>query len=133
MKALKIISILIAVYIGVVVVFESMLGYFQPENQSTLVLTTTDENGSTKARVLARNESNSQLYVSANHWPRAWYNETLKHPTVQITLNGATSDYLAVPITGEEHDRVDRENPHGIGFRILVGFAPRKFFRLDPK
>ena len=45
MKAVKIFAILILVYVGIVIVFESLLGYYQPENQSTLIITTTDENG----------------------------------------------------------------------------------------
>jgi len=132
-KALKIVAILFLVYVGVVVLFESMLGYFQPENQGTLVLTTTDEDGISTDRVLVRNVSNGHIYVSANHWPRAWYYETLENPNVRIDSEGTTGEYLAVPVTGEEHDRVDRENPHGIGFMLLVGFAPRYFFRLDPR
>jgi hypothetical protein len=32
-----------------------------------------------------------------------------------------------------EHDRVEREHKHGLGFRILTGFPPRYFLRLDPR
>ncbi|MCZ6503232.1 MAG: nitroreductase/quinone reductase family protein [Gammaproteobacteria bacterium] len=133
MKAVKIFTILILVYVGMVIVFESLLGYYQPENQSTLIITTTDEDGIEKNRVLARLESNGQLYIAANHWPRAWYYQTLDNPNVQITFEGDTSDYLAVPVTGEEHERVNSDNRHSIVFRILVGFAPRYFFRLEPR
>ena len=133
MKALKIVAILILAYVSVVVLFESMLGYFQPENQSTLVITTTDEDGISTDRVLVRNVSNGKIYVSANHWPRAWYHDALENPNVQVYSDGAKGEYLAVAVTGEEHHRVDSENPHGIGFNILVGFAPRYFFRLDPR
>jgi hypothetical protein len=133
-KAIKIIVILALVYVGIVVLFESMLGYFQPENQSTLIITTTDKDGVSNDRVLVRLDSNEQLYVSANHWPRAWYHQALENPNVQVVLDdGKKGAYLAVPVTGEEHDRVDRDNKHGIGFRILVGFAPRYFVRLDPR
>jgi len=132
-KAIKIFAILILVYVGIVVVFESLLGYFQPENRSTLIITTTDEDGIAKNRVLARLESNGQLYVATNHWPRAWYYQTLVNPNVQVTFEGDTSDYLAVPVTGEEHERVNSDNRHSIAFRILIGFAPRYFFRLEPR
>lgn len=133
MKAVKIIAILFLVYIGIIVTFESLLGYFQPAGQSTLVITTTDEDGSTNDRVLARLESNGQLYVAANHWPRAWYNQALENPNVQVTLNGEKGAYLAVAVTDEEHDRVDGENNLGTVFRILTGFPPRYFVRLDPR
>lgn len=133
MKAAKIIAILILVYAGIVITFESLLGYFQPAGQSTLVITTTDSDGTTNDRVLARLESNGQVYVAANHWPRAWYNQVLKNPSVQVAFGGEKGNYLAVPATDEEHDRVNRENSPSIVFRILTGFPPRYFVRLDPR
>ena len=133
MKALKLISILILVYIAIVVAFESSLGYFQPTWQSTLVITTTGEDGSQNDRVLTRLESNGQLYVAANHWPRAWYRQALARPNVQVTLDGEKGTYLAVPIADEEHERVNRDNRLGFAFRILTGFPPRYFVRLDSR
>ena len=133
MKAVKIIAIMLLIYIGIVAAFESLLGYFQPTSQNTLVITTTDEDGTTKDRVLARLESNRQLYVAVNHWPRAWYKRALKNPNVQVALDGEKGAYLAVPVTVEEHNQVNRENSLGLGFRILTGFPPRYFFRLDPR
>ncbi len=133
MKAVKLIVISLVVYIGIVVAFESMIGIFQPENQSTLVITTTDEDGNSSDRVLARLESNGQLFVSANHWPRTWYNEALANPNVQVTLEGEKVNYLAVPASDDEHARVDGESPHNLGFRFLTGFPPRYFLRLNPR
>lgn len=132
MKAVKIIAILLLVYLGIVVVFESLLGYYQPEGQHTLVITTTDGDSNEHSRVVTRLESHGKLYVAANHWPRAWYHQALDHPNVQVSLGGEKRAYLAVPVSDEEHDRVDRENSLGIGFRILTGFPPRYFVRLDP-
>jgi hypothetical protein len=132
-KAAKIIVISFLVYVGIVVVFESLIGYFQPAGPGTLVITTKDDGGGTNARVLGRLESNGQLYVAANHWPRAWFNQALENPNVQVTLDEEEGTYLAVPVTDEEHDRVNRENSLGMVFRILTGFAPRYFLRLDPR
>jgi hypothetical protein len=42
-------------------------------------------------------------------------------------------DYLAVPVTGAENDRLQREHAHPVFFRILTGFPPRYFLRLDPR
>ena len=109
-----------------------MLGYFQPGGQGTLVITTTDEDGTTNERVLSRLESNGQLYVAANHWPRAWYKQALENPSVQVTVDGEKGAYVAVPVTDEEHDRVNSDNSTGIVFRIVTGFPPRYFVRLDP-
>ncbi len=133
MKAVKIIVILFLVYVGIVAAFESLLGYYQPAGQGTLVITTTDPDGTSHDRVLARLTSNDQLFVAVNHWPRAWYNRALENPNVQITLDGEKGDYLAVPATDEEHTRVDGENSLGLVFKILTGFPARYFLRLDPR
>ena len=133
MKALKIVAIVVLVYIGIVVAFESLIGYFQPTAGSTLVTTTFDGNGTPHDRVVSRLESNGQLYVAANHWPRAWYNRALENPEVQVTRDSEKGDYRAVPVTGAEHDRVSSENSLGVFFRILTGLPPRYFVRLDPR
>lgn len=133
MKAVKLIAILFLAYVGIIVAFESLLGYFQPAGQSTLVITTSDEDGTTHDRVLARLESDGQLFVAANHWPRAWYKRALENPSVQVALDGVKGAYLAVPVTDEEHDRVNGENSLGVVFRFLTGFPPRYIVRLDPR
>ena len=133
MKVLKIAAIVALVYVGIVVAFESLIGYFQPTPGSTLVITTFDQDETPHDRVVSRLESDGHLYVAANHWPRAWYKRALENPEVQVTLDGENGDYRAVPVTGAEHDRVDRENGLGMVFRILTGFPPRYFVRLDPR
>ena len=94
---------------------------------------TFEEDGTRHDRVVSRLESDGKLYVAANHWPRAWYNRALENPEVQATLDGETGDHLAVPVSGEEHDRVDSDNSLPVFFRILTGFPPRYFVRLDPR
>ena len=133
MKTLKIVAIVVLVYVAIVVAFESLIGYLQPASGSTLVITTFDGDGTPHDRVVSRLESDSQLYVAANHWPRAWYNRALENPKVQVTLDGEKGGYRAIPVTGAEHDRVDGENSLGVFFRILTGFPPRYFVRLDPR
>ena len=133
MKALKIVATVVLIYLGIVVSFESLIGYFQPTAGSTLVITTFDADAASHDRVVSRLESEGQLYVAANHWPRAWYNRALENPEVHVTLDGEKGDYRAVPVTGAEHDRVDSENSLGVVFRILTGFPPRYFVRLDPR
>ena len=133
MKAVKIAAFVVAAYVGIIVSFESLIGYFQPADGSTLVITTFDDDGAPHDRVVSRLESNSQLYVAANHWPRAWYNRALEKPEVHVALDGEKGDYRAVPVTGVEHDRVSRDNGLGVVIRILTGFPPRYFVRLDPR
>ena len=134
MKALKIVSVLMLVYVGIVIIFESMLGYFQPSSQTTLVITTTDESGTANSRVLASLSSDQKLYVSANHWPRQWYKDALARPNVEIEMNDTSQSYVAVKITDDnERNQVAEDNPHPVWFTILVGFAPREFLRLDER
>jgi len=131
-RALRRIALLVLIYIAIIATFESLLGYFQPSGQGSLVITTADEDGTRHDRVLARLQSDGELFVAVNHWPRAWYGRALENPSVQVSVDGVTGSYLAVPVTDEEHDRVNRENSLGIVFRILTGFPPRYFLRLDP-
>jgi hypothetical protein len=98
MKILKIISIgLVVVYIGLVVLFESWLGYSQPSNQNSLVITTFDDQV-TKDRVLSAVNNDGKLYVSANHWPRSWYRQALSNPNVEVLYKGEKKSYLAVSV-----------------------------------
>ena len=133
MKTLKIVAVAFLVYVGIVVAFESLIGYFQPADGSTLVVTTFDADGASHDRVVSRLENDGQLYVAANHWPRAWYDRALENPDVQVSMDSQKGDYRAVPVAGTEHDRVDGNNSLGVGFRILTGFPPRYFLRLDPR
>lgn len=132
MKALKIAGIGFLVYVAIVVVFESLIGYFQPEGGDTVVITTFDAHGEGRERVLSGLDSGDAFYVAVNHWPRSWYRRALENPRVRVARDGETQDYLAVPVTDEEHDRVNAEHPMTFGKSILMGFAPRRFLRLDP-
>jgi len=132
MKTAKMIGILLGVYVGLVVVFESLLGYFQPAGQGTLVIATMDDDGDTHARVLSRLASDEAIYVAVNHWPRGWYHQALANPNVQVTIDDETDPYLAVPVSDDEHDALQAQFGHGLVFKILTGFPPRYFVRLDP-
>ena len=131
-KPLKSVIIVLLCYALLVVLFESSLGYFQPENTSTLQISTLNDEGELSPRIVVRIESAGKLYVAANHWPRAWYSEALARPSVQVVSEVERGRYLAVPIDGAEHDSVNAENSLGLLFRILTGFPPRYFLRLDP-
>ncbi|MFN2377400.1 MAG: nitroreductase/quinone reductase family protein [Candidatus Binatia bacterium] len=130
-------------YVALVVAFEVFLGVAQPQFETdpnaewgaTITITTASADGSTRSRVVTPMVSDGQLYVSANHWPRSWYNRVLENPKVQVTNKDETKDYLAVPIpaASEEHDRLQVEHPHSAGFRFLTGYPPRRFVRLEPR
>jgi hypothetical protein len=129
----RIVAIAALIYAGIVAGFESLLGTLQPESGRTVVITTFDRDGIPHDRVVSGLESGGQLYVAANHWPRAWYRRALENPEVEVTQDGERRGYRAVPVTGAEHARVDGENRLGLAFRILTGFPPRYFLRLDPR
>jgi len=133
MKVVKIAVILFLVYAGIVTAFESLIGFMQPTPNSTLVITTFDERGAPHDRVVSRLDSGDALYVSANHWPRAWYRRALANPDVEATIDGTKGKYRAVPIEGAEADRIGAEHPHPAWFRFVTGYPPRKFVRLDPR
>ena len=134
MKVLKIFGILLGVYVGIVVIFESLLGYFQPTDESTLVITVTEADASRRDRVLTSIESDGNLYVAVNHWPRAWYHAVQAHPEVTVTFRGDVGAYRAVEVTPEEHDRLDNVvQPLPFLIRFLTGFPPRYFVRLEPR
>lgn len=140
---LKYAGALVLSYVALVVAFEVFLGVAQPRFETdpdkewgaTIVLTTTGADGSTRDRVVTPMVSGGQLYVSANHWPRSWYNRVLENPKLRVTNKNETKDYLAVPIpaASEEHDRLQAEHPHSAGFRFLTGYPPRRFVRLEPR
>jgi uncharacterized pyridoxamine 5'-phosphate oxidase family protein len=133
MKPLKIVALAFVAYAAIIVAFELLIGGFQPADESTLVITSFDSDGDPHDRVVSPLESNGQLYVATNHWIRGWYNRVLENPEVHVTLDAKTGDYRAVPVTGVEHDRVASENKLGVVLRILTGFPPRYFVRLDPR
>jgi len=138
MKVLKWVGVVVAVYAGFVVAFETLyLGWYQPKLEGTgipmLVITTTDDSGVPRARRVARFETDGKLYVSAHHWTRAWHSRAIEDPNVRVEIDGAAADYVAVPVEGEEFDRVAAEHPLPLLIRFLMGFPPpREILRLDP-
>ena len=133
MRLVKAAAIVVIAYAAVVVAFESYLGVFQPKSGATIVITTKGADGSEQDRVVSPIRDGGRLYVSANHWPRSWYKRALQNPEVLVTSDGEKKPYLAVPVTGAEHDRLSVDHAHPIIFRILTGFPPRYFVRLDPR
>ena len=117
-------------YVLVVIGFESLLAYTQPENQGTLVITTFDE-GEPHDRVVSRIHIDDELYVAVNHWPRLWYWQLLDEPVVRIRYGETDDLFRAVPVEGDRAiQRVDDARPLSIQFRILTGFPPRHFVQL---
>ncbi len=132
MKIVKILLVVAVVYVAIVAIFETLIGTMQPQNDGTLVITTTDDDGNANDRVLSRLEVDGKVYVAVNHWPRAWYHNALDRPQVKVAYGEIDGDFLAVPVEGAEHDRVEEARPRGALMTFLMGFAPRYFIRLEP-
>lgn len=134
-KVLKILAVLLMVYVGLVILFESLLGYFQPAYESTIVVSTVDSGGDSHSRVVQGLSSEGKLYVAVNHWPRAWFRHIQNNPDIEVAEYGSemASTYFAVLVEGGELTQVMSDNPVPFMFRVLTGFPPRYFLRLDPK
>ena len=130
MRKVKITLIFFLCYVGVVAIFESLLGYFQPTNSKTLRIITYAE-GEPKTRVVNKLYSDGALYVAANHWPRRWYYEATKNPKVGIKLRDEIILFRAISANLLEDEKVSSQNPLPLSFRLLTGFPPRKFLRLE--
>lgn len=132
---IRIAVIAAAVYVLLVVAFESMLGYFQPAGGDSIVIVTTDDAGNPHERVISRRDIDGNIYVAANHWPRQWYSRAMERPQVEVAteVDGDARPYLAVPLTGDELERVAEIYDAGLVFKFMTGFPPRRFLRLDPR
>ncbi len=133
MKIVKILLITMGIYASLVVIFESLLGYFQPQSETTLTIITNNVEGQENNRVLQQLSSEGNIYVAANHWPRAWYHDALDRPNVKATINGETANFLVTKVSNEEHKALATEFAPSIWFRILTGFPPREFVKLTPQ
>lgn len=132
-KVIKIALVLIVIYAGVVTLFESLLGYFQPENQATLIITTFDPvSGEAHDRVISRIEQEGALFVAVNHWPRQWYHRLLENDQVRVKYEGVDGAFTATQVSEAGEAALHQARPLGLAFRILTGFPPRYFVALTP-
>ena len=133
----KIILIIAIIYVALVAAFETWLGYSQPRGEDNLVITVTEDDGTKSQRVLSLFESQDQLYLAANHWPRGWFNQVQQNPDVHIEFGGEravqSGEYTAVSVDGAEHDQVAEDTRLPFVARLLMGFPPREFVRLEAR
>ena len=132
-RVIKILLILLLIYVGQVVLFESLLGFYQPEQGNTMVITTFEDDGEAHERVVARLDRDDEIFVAVNHWPRAWARRLGRNPDIEMTYEGVTRDYTAVVLTGAEHEQGQIDFSVPLSFKFMSGFPPRYFVRLDPK
>ena len=119
-------------YIVLVLVAEVLIWCIQPKMDGigvTLIITRDD--GTCIVRNLAGFEYNNQIYVASNHWFRRWCKEALKSSGVEVIRGEVTSKFIVKKVSDEEHQRLSREYKMGIALRLICGFAPSRFLRLE--
>tara|TARA_B110000467_G_C18028683_1_gene319555 strand:+ start:134 stop:601 length:468 start_codon:yes stop_codon:yes gene_type:complete len=127
------VGVLFLAYVGSIVWFEARLGYNQPQGGTSLVIATFSGDNERHERVLRLEQVDGNNYIAANHWPRAWYNQAIDNPNVEVKLPGEDSfvNYSAVPLEGGEEENIREVYSFGFEFRFRTGFPPRYFLRLD--
>ena len=140
MKSIRPLAFVLFGYVALVVAFECFVGFMGRRHAERgvaaddreVVIATTSADGRTNETVVAGVEIEGHLYVAANHWPRAWYERALANPNVLLTSGAERAARVAVPIAGDELARVASRYQLPFFLRVLTGFPPRRFLRLDP-
>lgn len=78
-------------------------------------------------------EYNNSLYVASNHWFRTWYHTIVKAPVFDVEREGKIASYTATPVSGDERVEVTQAYGQSFMLRLLCGFAPQRYLRLDPR
>ncbi|NKC00315.1 MAG: hypothetical protein GKR90_17765 [Pseudomonadales bacterium] len=131
MTMLEVLLAFSAAYFTLLLLLEVVVWKTQPnmENAVTLFVPQGD---SVLTRKLYGFDYNHKLYVSSNHWFRHWYHAILRNPQIDVEHAGNVKPYTIIPIEGDERAEIAREYKMGFVLRLMCGFAPRRFLRLDP-
>ncbi|MGI9328950.1 MAG: hypothetical protein ACR2PZ_27280 [Pseudomonadales bacterium] len=132
MLILEIALVVILGYVALLLLLEAVIWKTQPNMESGVTLFVNRGND-VVARKLYGFEYGDKLYVSSNHWFRRWYYALLEAPLIDVEHAGEIKPYIAIPIEGSERAEIAREYQMGFILRLLCGFAPRRFLRLDPR
>ena len=139
MKLVRILAMLLALYVGLGLLADAAIGWFQPQGGNTAVLRTFDLSGGSKDTVLGLLDDHGQLWVESGHWFRGWYRRVVANPDVELVRGGQAAPYRATPLdTPEAVDTVTRLMGKGSSSRYWIArtlllFAPIKPVKLDPR
>ncbi len=139
MRIVRIGAIVLGVYVGLGLLLDGAIGYFQPQSGTTAVLRTFDESGQPTDTVLGLLDDGGQLWVESGHWFRGWYHRAVANPEIELVREAGTTAFRAVPVdTPEAVDTVTRLMGKGDGAgywagRAMLLWAPIKPVRLDPR
>ena len=136
MKIVRVTLIVLACYVGLGLLLDSAIGFFQP---GTDVLRSYDEDGAHDT-VLSVLEEGDQLWVHSGHHFRGWYYRIQKNPDVLLIRSGVSTSYRAVALQSDEDQAYlvglmkRRAGAGGYWFgRFMLLFAEVKPVRLDPR
>ncbi len=136
MKIRRRLAIALAVYLGLALSFDGLVGFFQPGND---VLRVYDSEGKPYDRVLSVIEDGDQLWVASGHHFRGWYRQVLTNPDVELIRSGVSKPYRAVALDNDEtraHVSGVMKARSAAGYyvsRAMLLFAQVKPVRLDPR
>jgi hypothetical protein len=139
MKLVRVVAIVVVVYVGLGLLADAAIGYFQPQGGNTAVLRTFAPSGESKETVLGLLDDHGQLWVESGHWFRGWYRRVVANPDVELVRAGRAAPYRATPTdTPEAVDTVTRLMGKGTSSRYWIArtlllFAPIKPVKLDPR
>jgi len=139
MKLVRVLAMLLALYVGLGLLADAAIGWFQPQGGNTAVLRTFDASGGSKDTVLGLLDDRGQLWVESGHWFRGWYRRVVANPDVELVRGGQAAPYRATPLdTPEAVDTVTRLMGKGSSSRYWIArtlllFAPIKPVKLDPR
>ena len=98
MKKLAYVALIFtAAYLVISFVFDGLVGYYQPQNITTLVIQTQDSQGEWIDTVVTARDHNDELWVESGHWFRGWYHRLLEKPAVYIIRQDERRAYIAEP------------------------------------
>ena len=132
MLVLEIALIICAGYLILILLLEAVIWKVQPDMDGGVTLHVNTGEAIVKRKLYGL-EYNNKLYVSSNHWFRKWYHAILQNPDIKVERANTVGSYTATPIDGDEHTEVARQYNMGFVLRLLCGFAPQRFLRLDAR
>ena len=119
-------------YLILVLLLEAVIWKVQPDMDGVVTLHVNTGDTIVKRKLYGL-EYNSTLYVSSNHWFRKWYHAIVENPDIKVERADTVGLYTATPIDGDEHTQVALQYNMGFILRLLCGFAPQRFLRLDAR
>ena len=140
MKLVRVLAMLLALYVGLGLLADAAIGWFQPQGGNTAVLRTFDAGGGPRDTVLGLLDDNGQLWVESGHWFRGWYRRRGREPgrRARARRSGRALPRDADSTPPEAVDTVTRLMGKGTSSRYWIArtlllFAPIKPVKLDPR